>query len=112
MEKKIYVSLSPRQKGGAGKTTLTVLVASYLHYVRGYDVAVVDCDYPQYSIHEIAGTRPENGNPRTGYYKSLAYEQFTRLNKKMYPVVKSCRKRLPQTAKALLEKGKFDIYFL
>lgn len=26
------------QKGGAGKTTLTVLMASYLYYVRGYDV--------------------------------------------------------------------------
>jgi cellulose biosynthesis protein BcsQ len=26
----------PTQKGGAGKTTLTVLVASYLHYEMGY----------------------------------------------------------------------------
>ena len=34
------------QKGGAGKTTLTVLMASYLYYVRGYDVVVVDCDFP------------------------------------------------------------------
>lgn len=33
------------QKGGAGKTTLTVLMASYLYYVRGYDVVVVDCDF-------------------------------------------------------------------
>lgn len=38
------------QKGGAGKTTLTVLVASYLHYVKGFDVAVIDCNYPQHSI--------------------------------------------------------------
>lgn len=38
------------QKGGAGKTTLTILVASYLHYVKGFDVAVNDCDYPQHSI--------------------------------------------------------------
>ena len=33
------------QKGGAGKTTLTVLTASYLHYVRGLNVGVVDCDF-------------------------------------------------------------------
>ena len=47
MEKEpVYLAFST-QKGGAGKTTLTVLVASYLHYVKGYDVAVVDCDYPQ-----------------------------------------------------------------
>lgn len=47
-----YIAFST-QKGGAGKTTLTVLVASYLHYVKGYNVAVVDCDYPQHSIVEM-----------------------------------------------------------
>ena len=40
-------------KGGAGKTTLTVLMASYLYYVRGYDVVVVDCDFPQFSIKDM-----------------------------------------------------------
>ena len=49
MKEATYVAIST-QKGGAGKTTLTVLVASYLHYVKGYNVAVVDCDFPQYSI--------------------------------------------------------------
>ena len=44
MKKATYVAIST-QKGGAGKTTLTVLVASYLHYVKGYNVAVVDCDF-------------------------------------------------------------------
>ena len=47
MKETKYVAFST-QKGGAGKTTLTVLVASYLHYVKGYDVAVIDCDFPQY----------------------------------------------------------------
>ena len=41
------------QKGGAGKTTLTVLTASYLHYVRGLNVGVVDCDFPQFSIVDM-----------------------------------------------------------
>ena len=50
MEKKSLCVAFSTQKGGAGKTTLTVLVASYLHYVKGYDVAVVNCDYPQHSI--------------------------------------------------------------
>ena len=50
MKETKYVAFST-QKGGVGKTTLTVLVASYLHYVKGYDVAVIDCDFPQYSIH-------------------------------------------------------------
>ena len=49
----LYVAFST-QKGGVGKTTFTVLAASYLYYLKGYDVAVVDCDYPQ---HSIAGMR-------------------------------------------------------
>ncbi|WP_155807631.1 nucleotide-binding protein [Hoylesella marshii] len=51
-DKPLYVAFST-QKGGAGKTTLTVLVASYLHYVKGYNVAVIDSDFPQYSIHDM-----------------------------------------------------------
>lgn len=43
----LYVAFST-QKGGVGKTTFTVLVASYLYYLKGYNVAVVDCDYPQH----------------------------------------------------------------
>lgn len=41
------------QKGGAGKTTLTVSMASYLYYCKGLKVLVVDCDYPQYSIDDM-----------------------------------------------------------
>ena len=48
----LFIAFST-QKGGAGKTTLTVLMASYLYYVKGYDVAVVDCDYPQFSIKDM-----------------------------------------------------------
>ena len=32
------------QKGGIGKSTFTMLLASHLHYTLGYDVLVVDCD--------------------------------------------------------------------
>ena len=52
-DKPLYVAFST-QKGGAGKTTLTVLMASYLHYVKGYDVAVIDCDFPQHPRHAQA----------------------------------------------------------
>ncbi len=41
------------QKGGAGKTTMTVLMASYLYYVKGLKILVVDCDYPQQSSEEM-----------------------------------------------------------
>lgn len=48
----LFIAFST-QKGGAGKTTLTMLMASYLYYVKGYDVAVVDCDYPQFSLKDM-----------------------------------------------------------
>ena len=41
------------QKGGVGKSTLTVLAASWLHYLHGIRVAVV-CDYPQHSILKLS----------------------------------------------------------
>ena len=33
------------QKGGIGKSSFTVLLASYLHYTLRHDVHVVDYDY-------------------------------------------------------------------
>ena len=98
MNKPTYVAFST-QKGGAGKTTITVLVASYLHYVRGYDVAVVDCDFPQYSIHDMR-RRDMDMTMKDDHYKAMAYEQFRRLDKKAYPVL--CCK--PEDAVATAEK--------
>lgn len=45
-EKQVFFSVCS-QKGGVGKSTFTVLLASWLHYVLGRDVLVVDCDAPQ-----------------------------------------------------------------
>ena len=45
------------QKGGVGKSSLTVLLASYLHYTLGHDVLVMDCDY-QSSDMRAVGSRP------------------------------------------------------
>lgn len=103
MEKKNLCIAFSTQKGGAGKTTLTVLVASYLHYVKGYDVAVVDCDYPQYSIAEMR-ERDLRMATDDDYYKSMAYEQFTRLGKKMYPVIRAFPRRLRKRPKPCCRK--------
>ena len=84
MKEATYVAIST-QKGGAGKTTLTVLVASYLHYVKGYNVAVVDCDFPQYSIHDMR-KRDMKAVMEDGHYKVMAYEQLKRLKKNPYTI--------------------------
>ena len=81
----LYVAFST-QKGGVGKTTFTVLAASYLHYLKGYDVAVVDCDYPQHSIAALRKRDAEQVNSDE-HYKLMAFDQFKRLEKRAYPVL-------------------------
>lgn len=74
-----------------------MLAASYLYYLKGHDVAVVDCDYPQ---HSIAGMRKRDAE-QVGAdedYKRMAYEQFTRLGKKAYPVLCSSPEKAIATA--------------
>ena len=66
--KPVFIAFST-QKGGVGKTTFTVLAASYLHYVCGYNVLVVDCDYPQFSINEMR-KRDAKGLKRTARYRN------------------------------------------
>ena len=45
------------------------------------------------------------------HYKRLAYEQFTRLQKKAYPVVESNTKEALADADYLLPQGDFDYVF-
>ena len=107
----LYVAFST-QKGGVGKTTFTVLAASYLYYLKGYDVAVVDCDYPQ---HSIAGIRKRDAEMvgEDEDYKRMAYEQFTRLGKKAYPILCSSPEKAIDTADDFVTAAKSvpDIVF-
>jgi cellulose biosynthesis protein BcsQ len=98
------------QKGGVGKTTLTVLAASYLHYVKGYNVAVVDCDYPQHSILEMR-ERDVKEVMTNNYYKQLAHNQFTSLQKKAYPVEETSARDAIQVAEQLQKSGDLDFIF-
>ena len=92
------------QKGGSGKTAITVLVAGYLHYRLGCPLAVIDCDFPQYSIHDMR-QRDMDASMNDDYYKVLAYEQFKRLKKKAYPIVCSKPEQAPEAARKLVKKG-------
>lgn len=76
------------QKGGIGKSTLTVLAASWLRYVRGLNVLVADCDFPQNSIYELR-EREKKAVVDNDVYKLLLQRQFERLRKKAYPVIRS-----------------------
>lgn len=87
MDKEIFIAFAT-QKGGIGKTTLTVLTASYLHYVKGYNVAVVDCDAPQNSIADLR-EREVKVIAESTYFKALACDHFRQVKKKAYPVIAS-----------------------
>ena len=39
----VFVAMC-NQKGGVGKSAMTILLAGYYHYLKGLNVAVVDCD--------------------------------------------------------------------
>ena len=77
----LYIVFST-QKGGVGKTTFTVLAASYLYYLKGYGMRKRDA--------EQVGADED--------YKRMAYEQFTRLGKKTYPVLCSSPEKAIVTA--------------
>ena len=76
------------QKGGIGKSTVTALAASYLHNVKGYNVAVVDCDDPQHSIHGLREHEMGLIDSST-YFKALACDHFRKIKKNAYTIVKS-----------------------
>lgn len=76
------------QKGGVGKSTFTALVASILHYRLGYNVAVFDCDYPQYSLVQLRD-RDLKMVMQNEVLKKIAHKQFTTINKKAYPIFQS-----------------------
>lgn len=86
-KKPISISFA-NQKGGIGKSTLTILAASWLRYVRGLNVLVVDCDFPQNSIIELR-EREKKTIMQSDAYKLMIQRQFERLQKKAYPVIRS-----------------------
>jgi cellulose biosynthesis protein BcsQ len=107
----LFVAFST-QKGGMGKTAVTVLTASYLHYAQGYHVAVIDCDFPQHSIvHE----RKRDGEliMKDNYFKRMAYDMYKSLGIKAYPVKGSKPENAIEEAQALMESSgkQFDVIF-
>jgi cellulose biosynthesis protein BcsQ len=107
----LFVAFST-QKGGMGKTALTVLMASHLHYAKNYHVGIIDCDYPQHSISKMR-KRDSELVMKDDYFKRMAYRQFSTLGIKAYPVKESTAEKALQDAKNLMENSEreFDIIF-
>lgn len=86
-KKTLKISFST-QKGGVGKSTMTTLLASVLHYRLGYNVLVMDCDFPQHSLTNMR-ERDKKTIMQNEYHKKAAMKQFQTINKKAYPIIKS-----------------------
>ena len=98
------------QKGGSGKTAITVLVAGYLHYRLGCPLAVIDCDFPQYSLYEMR-ERDSRAVLENEYLKRAAYEQMRQPGRAAYPVRKCRVEQAPDTARELAAEGCYDLIF-
>jgi cellulose biosynthesis protein BcsQ len=107
----LFVAFST-QKGGMGKTAVTVLTASYLHYVKGYRVAVLDCDFPQHSIVKER-KRDEGLIIGNDYFKRMAFEMYSKGGVKAYRVKGGTAETAIENAQALIESSEkpYDVIF-
>ncbi len=111
MDKKspLFIAFST-QKGGAGKSVFTTLVASFLHYERGYNVLVVDCDERQYSLHRMRERDMEivESDP---VLKEKYGEQYQRIGKSAYTILCSPPKDAIAISQNFIEQidGQVDI---
>ncbi len=90
-KKTTYIAFAS-QKGGVGKSTFTALMASQLHYRLGYNVAVIDTDFPQHSLSKMR-ERDLASVMSNELLKKLAEKQFTAINKKVYSII-NCKAEL------------------
>ena len=106
MNKRPILVAFSNQKGGVGKSTVTAVLASYFNYVRGLKVAVVDCDYPQFSLEKLRGRDLKNLE-KSEYHQRLFCRQFEDGSRKAYPIVTST----PEAAAEIPGKleGDYDI---
>jgi cellulose biosynthesis protein BcsQ len=94
----LYISFCT-QKGGAGKSVFTILAATYQYNEMGFNVAVMDCDYPQWSVHKLRECE-KTQIPNNAFYLKKAQALFQRTNKPTYHLIPT----KPETAWADAEK--------
>ena len=58
------------QKGGVGKSALTVVLSSYLHFEKNLNVAIIDCDSHQPSLVRM-WVRDKIADANNAYYQLL-----------------------------------------
>lgn len=88
MEKKAKFIAFGNQKGGVGKSALTAIYASYLHYELQKNVIVVDCDYPQHSIFTMRESDIETVE-NSPELQAMLEKRFDLHARKAYKIIKT-----------------------
>ena len=96
------------QKGGVGKSTMTIMLAGYYHYLKGLNVAVIDCDYPQYSLVRMK-ERDMRTVENSDYFKQLLKSQYERIRKNAYTIGGSKAENARDAAEKLMNNGNYDL---
>ena len=74
----------------------------------GYNVAVMDCDYPQYSLHRMR-EQDLKTVMNNEHFKKAAHRQFSELNKKAYPIIQCKPNEALEKAQQLIAETPFLI---
>lgn len=110
MSKTTVIAVS-NQKGGVGKSTLTVLLASYLYYVKGYDVAVMDCDSPQHSV-DGERRRELSDVKAVPFLEKMSNDYRETTGREPYPIIKVELEEALEKVEMYLEENQPDFLFL
>ena len=105
----LFVAVS-NQKGGVGKSALTVVLSSYLHFEKNLNVAIIDCDSPQHSLVRMR-ERDKKAIANSAYFQQLLQQQWNRVPKKAYPIVGSTSEKAREAADELAASGDYDLIF-
>ena len=111
-KKPLFVAYST-QKGGVGKTTFTILTASYFQFVLGYNVGIIDCDSPQINSCNMRLRDSEKIHSDKNL-QQLLVKQFENTNGKMvYPIMESCVENGIADAETMINGSdiEYDIIF-
>lgn len=101
MKEPVTIALS-NQKGGVGKSTLSVCLASYLYYVMGKNLVVVDCDSHQHSLTNMR-KRDIQAVEKIDEYKQLIMSQYQKTQRKAYPIVEAMAENSLDVIESILD---------
>ena len=105
----LFVAVS-NQKGGVGKSTMLVTLASLLNYSMDRNIAIVDCDSTQRSLFNLRERDMEMVEKNKKYMVQLDEQRLR--GRRIYPIRRARPEDARLIAGELAETGDYDIIFI